>query len=103
MGDEDSAFARQVAAKAARKLKARREGNRTVWFGLGMIGVIGWSLAAPTLLGAMLGHWWDRRHPGVHSWTLVLMLAGLAVGCVNAWHWVSREDKAIHRESDDDE
>jgi ATP synthase protein I len=103
VSNEDSAFARQVAAKAARKLKARREGNRTVWFGLGMMGLVGWSVAVPTLLGAALGLWWDRRHPGVHSWTLALILAGLVLGCANAWHWVSREDKAIHQESDDDE
>jgi ATP synthase protein I len=103
VSDEDSAFARQVSAKAERKLKARRQGNRTVWFGLGTIGLVGWSVAAPTLLGAMLGIWWDRRHPGRHSWALALILAGLALGCANAWHWVSREDKAIHQESDDDE
>ena len=57
-------FARQVAAKAARKLRAQREGSQGVWFGLGMSGLIGWSVAVPTLVGAMLGLWWDRHHPG---------------------------------------
>ena len=103
MVDEDTAFAKQVAAKAARKRKAQRENDRTVWFGLGMVGLVGWSVAAPTLLGAMLGLWWDQRHPGAHSWTLALLAAGLVIGCANAWHWISREDKAMHEESDDNE
>jgi len=93
-------FVRRVAIKAARKLKAAREGTVPVWFGLGMLGLVGWSVAAPTLLGALLGLWWDRRHPGPHSWTLALLVAGLVIGCANAWYWVSREDKAMHAESD---
>jgi ATP synthase protein I len=106
MGDEltnpppgpEPAFARQVAEKAARKLRVQREGPQGVWFGLGMSGLIGWSVAVPTILGAMVGLWWDRRHPGVHSWTLALMVAGLVIGCANAWHWIMLEDKAMHDE-----
>ena len=37
-------FAGQVGAKAARKLKARRNSTQGVWFGLGMMGLIGWSV-----------------------------------------------------------
>jgi len=88
-------FESQVAAKAARKLRTQRAGPQTVWFGLGMSGLIGWSVAVPTVLGAILGVWWDHRHPGPHSWTLALLTAGLVLGCVNAWHWVSRENRAM--------
>jgi ATP synthase protein I len=88
-------FARQVGAKAARKLKARRSSTQGVWFGLGMMGLIGWSVTIPTLLGAALGLWLDERHPGGHSWTLALLIAGLAIGCLNAWHWVAQQDKAM--------
>jgi len=101
---EETAFARAVAAKAARKLRAQREGDRGVWFGLGMSGLIGWSVAVPTISGAMLGLWWDRRHPGAYSWTLMLLVIGLTIGCVNAWYWVAREDHAMrHGGEDDDE
>src|SRR5664280_1973551 len=86
-------FAGQVGAKAARKLKARKS-TQGVWFGLGMMGLIGWSVAVPTLLGAALGIWLDKHHPGKHAWTLALLVAGLAIGCLNAWHWVAEEDKA---------
>jgi ATP synthase protein I len=88
-------LARQVGAKADRKIKARRNPAPGVWFGLGMMGLVGWSVAVPTLLGAALGIWLDKHHPGEHSWTLALLVAGLGIGCFNAWRWVSREDKAI--------
>ncbi len=100
MSDEHPDFARQVSAKAVRKLKAQRTGTQTAWFGLGMSGLIGWSVAIPTLAGTLLGLWLDRRHPGPHSWTLALLLAGLCLGCANAWHWVSRENKAMNDEPD---
>ena len=95
-------FAGQVGAKAARKLKARRNSARGVWFGLGMMGLVGWSVAVPTLLGAALGIWLDKHHPGKHAWTLALLVVGLAIGCLNAWHWVAKEDKAMHDDTEDD-
>jgi ATP synthase protein I len=94
------AFAAQIGAKAARKIKARRDPAQGVWFGLGMMGLIGWSVVVPTLLGAALGIWLDKHHPGTHPWTLALMMAGLAIGCLNAWHWVSQEDKAMREEEE---
>ena len=57
-----------VAAKEARKLKARREANRDVWFGLGMFGLVGWSVAIPTLLGVAIGIWIDVTWPSRFSW-----------------------------------
>ncbi|MEO8655891.1 MAG: AtpZ/AtpI family protein [Ramlibacter sp.] len=97
---EAPAFAAQADAKAQRKLKARRDAAHGVWFGLGMMGLIGWSVAVPTLLGAALGLWLDARHPGTHSWTLALLVAGLTIGCLNAWHWVAKEDKAMRDEQE---
>ena len=96
-------LAAQVGRKAARKLKARRGSTRDVWFGLGMMGLIGWSVVVPTLLGAELGLWLDKHHSGGHSWTLALLVAGLAIGCLNAWHWVAKEEKAIRQEEEDDD
>lgn len=92
----------RIGTKAARKLKARRNPAPGVWSGLGMMGLIGWSVVVPTLLGAALGYWIDSHHPGKHAWTLALLMAGLVLGCVNAWHWVAKEDQAIHRDEHDD-
>lgn len=96
-------LADQVGARAARKLKARRSGTPGVWFGLGMMGLIGWSVAVPTLLGAALGLWLDQRYPGGRAWTLALLMAGLAIGCLNAWLWVAREDQAMHEDPEQDD
>lgn len=89
---------RAVGAKEARKLRARRDGGRSVWFGLGMMGLVGWSVALPALAGVALGAWLDRRWPGSVSWTLALLGLGVALGCFNAWHWVRRESPADRRE-----
>jgi ATP synthase protein I len=97
----DPSFAGEIGAKAARKIKARQS-TQGVWFGLGMMGLVGWSVVVPTLLGAALGIWLDKHHPGNHPWTLALLVVGLAVGCLNAWHWVAKEDKAMHDETEDD-
>lgn len=96
-------FSRQVGAKAARKLKARRNATPGVWFGLGMMGLIGWSVVVPTLLGAALGIWLDNRHAGSHSWTLMLLVIGLALGCLNAWHWVGKEDREMREQQENND
>lgn len=97
---KDNFFVSQIAAKAARKLRAQRAGDKGVWFGLGMSGLIGWSVAVPTIGGAMLGLWLDGRHSGGRSWTLMLLVAGLVIGCANAWHWVAQQDDAMKDEPD---
>ncbi|MEE4356174.1 MAG: AtpZ/AtpI family protein [Desulfococcaceae bacterium] len=96
-------FSREVGIKAARKLRARRNPMPGVWFGLGMMGLIGWSVAVPTLLGAALGIWLDNRYPESRSWTLALLVAGLTVGCLNAWHWVAKEDRDMREEQEDND
>lgn len=90
-------LAEQIGAKAARKVKARRHPAQ-VWSGLGMMGLIGWSVVVPMLLGAALGAWLDQKQVGRHPWTLALMVAGLLLGCFNAWRWVAKEDRAIREE-----
>lgn len=92
-------FTQQVAQKTARKIKIPRNANPGIWFGLGMMGLIGWSVAVPTLLGAALGLWLDSHHIGQHSWTLVFLMAGLSLGCFNAWHWVDKEDRQMHEDT----
>ncbi len=98
-----STLARQVGDKASRKLKARRNSAQGVWFGLGMMGLIGWSVVIPTLLGAALGIWLDKHYAGRSSWTLALLVAGLVIGCFNAWRWVENEDRAIREEQENDD
>lgn len=100
---KDADLAEQVGTKSARKLKAQRTATPGVWFGLGLMGIVGWSVVVPTLLGAALGLWLDRRYPGGRTWTLALLMAGLTLGCLNAWHWVSKEDQAMRDERENED
>lgn len=100
---KEPGLAEQVGAKAARKLKARHNTTPGLWSGLGLMGVIGWSVVVPTLLGAALGLWLDQRYPGGRSWTLALLVAGLTLGCLNAWRWVSQEDQAMRDEQENND
>jgi ATP synthase protein I len=85
------AFLRTVRSKEERKLRSRREKYRSVWFGLGMFGLVGWSVAVPTLIGIAAGIWIDTTWESPYSWTLMLLFIGVVVGCLNAWFWVKRE------------
>tara|TARA_R110001583_G_scaffold12927_4_gene56597 strand:+ start:4079 stop:4450 length:372 start_codon:yes stop_codon:yes gene_type:complete len=96
-------YSQQVGSVAARKLKAQRYVTKTVWSGLGMMGLIGWSVAIPTVLGAGVGIWLDGAYPSERSWTLALLVLGLCLGCFNAWHWVEKEDQYIHQHDEDDD
>ena len=96
-------LSQEVGAKTARKLRARRHAKQTVWFGLGMMGLIGWSVVVPTLLGAALGIWLDKSHPGSFSWTLTLLVVGLVLGCLNAWRWVAKEEREMREEQEDND
>ncbi len=84
-----------ISRRAARKRRAQRQRDSSVWFGLGMFGMVGWSVAVPTLAGVALGLWIDARWPSPYSWTLMLLVPGLAVGCLNAWYWINRERRNI--------
>jgi ATP synthase protein I len=96
-------FSREVGAKAARKLKARRNATQGVWFGLGMMGLIGWSVVGSDAArrGAWVSGW---TTPSGKSFLDAGAAGGRAViGCLNAWHWVAKEDKAMRDEQEDDD
>jgi ATP synthase protein I len=93
----------RVRVKEARKIRARGRKDRRIWFGLGMFGVVGWSVAIPTLTGLALGIWIDSTWPELpYSFTLMGLLGGLILGMLSAWHWVNYEGNLIEREEKDD-
>lgn len=102
MREKRQSFSEQIGEKAARRLRAQQHKPRSVWTGFAFFGLIGWSVVVPTLIGAALGMWLDRLHPGGRSWTLALLVAGLVLGCFNAWRWVEKEHREIRREHDND-
>ena len=98
---DETTFSQQVGAQAARKLKAQRRGTPSVWFGLGMSGLVGWTVAIPTVIGAALGIWIDASYPSSYSWALMLLLGGLVLGCLNAWHWVHSEYQEMQEDANE--
>ncbi len=87
----ETKWAAQAARKERRKKASREAGDTSVWFGLGMMGLVGWSVAIPTVVGALLGYWIDEAHPGQRSWTLMGIVLGVLVGALNAWRWMHKE------------
>lgn len=85
------AFQNNVARKAERRAKAEREDDRSIWFGLGMFGLVGWTVAVPTLVGTGIGLWIDSKWPSRYSWTLTGLFLGVVIGCWGAWRWAQKE------------
>ncbi|SAL52182.1 ATP synthase gene 1 [Caballeronia sordidicola] len=71
--------------------RARETPEPSLGSRLGQIGVLGWLIVVPTLLGLTLGHWLDRRfHTGVFFAAPLLMVsAGIGLWC--AWRWMHRQ------------
>ncbi len=92
-------FGNLVGRKASRRLRSRGH-DESPWFWLGMLGLIGWSVAVPTLLGVALGLWLDDATDVGFSWTLSMLVVGLAVGVLNAWYWVRTESADDESEED---
>ena len=100
MNDDTERFRGRILARANAKLQAQRIGAPPVSLGLGMFGIIGWSVAVPTVLGALLGHWLDAHHRGAHAWTLALLVTGLVVGCASAGVWISAQTRLLGPQSE---
>jgi ATP synthase protein I len=90
--DNEDSFSKIIAEKEKRKLKAMSENKGTTWFGLGMFGMVGWSVSVPTVIGALGGIWLDRKYPQSFSWTITCLLCGLVAGCLMAWNWVKEDE-----------
>ncbi|HEA22038.1 hypothetical protein LCGC14_0651880 [marine sediment metagenome] len=97
-----NSFGTEITKKEQRKLKAQRDKN-SVWSGLGMMGMVGWSVAVPTVMGAVLGLWLDTSYPQFFSWTFTLLMAGICIGGVVAWYWIQKEDREMHNRDEENE
>jgi ATP synthase protein I len=93
-------FRRRIRDEERRKLHARSKKSEGIWFGLGMIGLIGWSVAVPTVVGVAIGIWVDTTWDSPFSWTLMLLALGVALGSMNAWFWVQRERRSIEEDEE---
>jgi len=80
-----------VKLRRDRRERWQREGERSIGQNLAMIGALGWTIVAPTLIGIFTGRWIDRTFGTGIFWTLGLLIAGLAAGCWMGWKRIRRE------------
>lgn len=84
---EDTSVA-AIRRRAERMQETRDAPKYSPLSGLGVFGVIGWSVAVPTVGGAFLGMWLNRVAPQSFSWPIALILGGVVVGAMVAWNWI---------------
>jgi len=74
-----------VRLRRERRERWQREGERSIGQNLAMIGALGWTIVTPTLIGIFAGRWLDHAFASGIFWTLGLLVAGLALGCMLGW------------------
>lgn len=106
MSDRERELEEQLKQRERRRLHAKKREEHT-WFGLGMLGLVGWAFAIPLLAVLAVGIWLDTRFESDYSWSLMGVFVGAAIGAVNAWYWVKHEERRIEEdeaeEADEDE
>ncbi|AVO40756.1 AtpZ/AtpI family protein [Simplicispira suum] len=88
--EEDRAWLGQVRQQWQRQLRSRREGEPSLLGQLASVGVLGWVVVVPTLLGIALGRWLDAQLRTGITFTGALLLLGLLLGGWAAWRWIHR-------------
>jgi ATP synthase protein I len=83
-----------LAAAARRAAERARRGEAvpepSLGTRLGQIGILGWSVIVPTLLGLFLGRWLDRTFGTGVFFSAPLLMAGAAIGFSFVWKWMNR-------------
>jgi ATP synthase protein I len=65
-----------------------QEGEPSVARFVGQIGVLGWIIVAPTLIGLFIGRWLDHKFGTGIFWSAPLLLVGVVIGYWSAWRWM---------------
>lgn len=94
-------FRRSIGSKEQRKMRAEQKGTVGTLSAFGSMGAVGWLVALPVVLGSLFGAWLDYSWPSKINWTLAMLGAGLAVGCLFAGIWMNREKNKILKERDE--
>jgi ATP synthase protein I len=94
--NRDDDLAPDSLSKAVRERRDRRdrwcrEGQPSMMRFVGQIGVLGWIIVAPTLIGLFIGRWIDRWLGTGIFWSAPLLLVGVAIGCWSAWRWIHQQ------------
>jgi ATP synthase protein I len=84
---------RAVLRKTLRHERAQRRSEQSVWSFLGTFGLIGWTVALPTLAGLAFGLFLDDVTDTDRSFAITFLVVGATVGCLAAWYWVKQESR----------
>lgn len=81
---------------AARQQRDRRdnwkkEGEPSMMRFVGQIGVLGWIIVTPTLIGLFVGRWLDHKLGTGIFWSAPLLLIGVMIGFWSAWRWMHQQ------------
>lgn len=81
------------AARAAlrRERQARLDPEPSLGRRLGQIGLLGWVIVIPLLLGLLLGRWLDRLLDSGVLFSAAAVFAGACLGLWSAWRWMHRQ------------
>ena len=60
---------------------------------LAQVGVLGWMMVVPTLVGVLIGNWLDRRLGTRVFWSASLLFVGAALGGWSVWRWMARSGR----------
>ena len=95
-GKKRAELGRKISREEERKQRSRAEKKeKSVWFGLGMFGLVGWAVTVPTVISIAIGVWIDKTWKTAYSFTLMFLFIGIVIGCLNAWFWIQRERKNV--------
>ncbi len=82
---EQEEFPSEIEKKVRRLLQSRDD-KAGFWHYASLIGGGGWLFVIPVIAGAYLGRFLDKHVKAGISWTLTLMLLGIAIGTYNVWY-----------------
>lgn len=86
--DPRDPLAEETEKRAERDRRRRAEGEDSMARRLAQVGVLGWMIVTPILVGVFAGRWLDARYDAGLTWTGALLMLGLAIGCWSAWRWM---------------
>jgi ATP synthase protein I len=86
--DDKDPLVEGARLRGERHRRAEHEGEASVARRLAQIGVLGWMIVVPTLLGLFLGRWLDQDFGSGLFCTGPMLILGLGLGCWSAWNWM---------------
>ncbi|MEX1362271.1 MAG: AtpZ/AtpI family protein [Nannocystaceae bacterium] len=75
----------ELAKFAARRDKARRRRGGSLWTQASRVGTVGWLIAVPIVIGALLGHLLDERLDSGITFAMAFIVLGVLAGGYALW------------------